>query len=389
MIKFLTNRRVGMDKETVLRRPERGGSVPNGCYGLELVNGELNQWVESGERLRAREGGQLYWLSPGPWQVTFVPQADAPEIGARVDLVLDPKLPGLSHLIGTRERLGSDELAIMVGRLAGPTLLLPGITREELADARARLSLDLQDRCGIRCEELAVVDLSGTVDTVTESLARLGVGLDKVGEGVDAIKLAALGQSEPAPFDDEGSAARVETSALDRQAMSELAGLAVEMGMPIADDELRAPNETGLPWWRPSALDQGLRDYLSREMEMLATDVRTWRIEQGQKLAPETWQLVSDLEQALRLLAQQVEVLTPLESGLAGLKLSYGQRRAAAVLVRDAVEQARDLRQQVETLCKPANEKELFHGASVSRAMDLARLLESNLRQRQEAATHG
>lgn len=367
----------GMAEEVIARPVSGGGKVPSGCMGLEIGAGELRQWVGEGEMLRPQAGGVAWWVAPGPWRVQFAPQlAQAPEAGVQLELVLEPEHRALVRFLDGRDGLDRTELTALARELAGPWLLEPGMTAEEDEQARARLSDALLNGHGIRCIHLARVHLA-EADTRAQCWSHIANQQAQQQGGLSDLLAAAEPGAERDSAPPSPAEAEDQAPPTNEAECADLAGLAVRLGI--------SPARGRAVWWRPTVLDQEMRERMEKQLEGMAGQLRHWRRCHTAALAEEPWQNAHALEGQLRRMAQRLSVMPPLESPIRGLAHPYARRRAMAGLVREAQRHTESL----QALCDRLELPDQDTPARLEEAQALLRLLEQALQQRQQEVIHG
>lgn len=313
----------------LLEKPQK---VPKGFQGLEVLpDGSLVQWLDDGRKLKASQNGQLWLVGLGPWSLNIVPQPQhAPELGVNVgvELVLNDNLVFPQFLAQQKTSLDVDELTDVIKEISGTAVILPSMTVEEQQEKRSELSLNLQIRTGLQCTHLASQSLVGKVTPLaTELLTRWQAAKIQI----EAEPTWQVETQETASTE----APQTEPTSAD---FDDLSGLAVELGL--------SPKRYPSQWWKPTALDEALRHQVSRSLDIHSVTLMEWRREETEKLSDEVWQTCRDLEDEMRLTAQQLVVLPSLNH----TQWSYRKRRQIAGLIREVKDRENDIASQLNRL---------------------------------------
>ncbi len=168
---------VRLGTDTIARRVDAGALVPPACVGLVFEQGGHLRRLDAGARIVLRDADTACCFHPGPYQFDVTPYAQAPEIGLRLQAVIDSADPRvmqqrfdlylMSEAEGQLERAGLQqacEHALQLGLLQGNLALPPCTTEAEWDLFRAGLNRLLYTRFGITLEECLPVDLGESVD---------------------------------------------------------------------------------------------------------------------------------------------------------------------------------------------------------------------------------
>ena len=260
------------------------GKVPAHCDGLILHDDGSFDRYSAGDELKASEGKRLLLIHKGPYIIQYSPNDQAPEMGLEVSLQVEFESE-LSLFLSAWDKpvLSVDDLTQKAKQVAGQYILQPGMTQQEIdrsGGILARYSMMMQ-AYGFRCRKMQRKDLKNQVNTA-ELLWK-----DLTTEQIVA-----------------------------KQENQQEHALEIELG------SLPSTNKVTTPFFRVNQFDQKLTRTLQRELVYINKKIQQFSMNDADHV-----NLMVKLQQHIQRCQSHSQMLPPLNSSIAALKLTKSQQR--------------------------------------------------------------
>jgi hypothetical protein len=165
-----------LGRSQIARRLDEGDIAPGVC-GVVIFNpGGYARRTAAG-KINCAEGESVFCFHPGPYSIDLTPFAAAPELGLRLQFVIDAADPRVTQqrfdlFLYSEAEAGLDlddlrgriEAAVRTALAQGTLALPPCTTLDEWNAFRAGLNQLLYTRFGVTVDDCVPVDLGGDVD---------------------------------------------------------------------------------------------------------------------------------------------------------------------------------------------------------------------------------